>query len=116
NRISTLFVFFFFSSRRRHTRSKRDWSSDVCSSDLELTTDETFWKGCQSCPNYDILTDESRKGCLCTGMLYDPKQHNKQSEMTDKRTRWKKFKRFLRLHQRHIQRKTKKILNNTSLF
>src|SRR5699024_12204707 len=25
----------FFSSRRRHTRSKRDWSSDVCSSDLE---------------------------------------------------------------------------------
>src|SRR5699024_4121936 len=27
-------VRFFFSSRRRHTRSKRDWSSDVCSSDL----------------------------------------------------------------------------------
>src|SRR2546421_7712574 len=27
--------FFFFSSRRRHTRSDRDWSSDVCSSDLE---------------------------------------------------------------------------------
>src|SRR5699024_12003221 len=31
---NTIFVFFFFSSRRRHTRSKRDWSSDVCSSDL----------------------------------------------------------------------------------
>src|SRR5437868_15225926 len=30
-------VFFFFSSRRRHTRSKRDWSSDVCSSDLGRT-------------------------------------------------------------------------------
>src|SRR2546421_3562389 len=28
------FLFFFFSSRRRHTRSDRDWSSDVCSSDL----------------------------------------------------------------------------------
>src|SRR2546429_6917333 len=28
-------VFFFFSSRRRHTRCSRDWSSDVCSSDLE---------------------------------------------------------------------------------
>src|SRR5690606_40476815 len=27
-------VFFFFSSRRRHTRFSRDWSSDVCSSDL----------------------------------------------------------------------------------
>src|SRR2546429_3864043 len=29
--------FFFFSSRRRHTRCSRDWSSDVCSSDLPLT-------------------------------------------------------------------------------
>src|SRR5699024_11669892 len=32
---------FFFSSRRRHTRSKRDWSSDVCSSDLEVTVEIT---------------------------------------------------------------------------
>src|SRR3712207_8012788 len=29
-----IFFFFFFSSRRRHTRYWRDWSSDVCSSDL----------------------------------------------------------------------------------
>src|SRR5216684_6799591 len=29
-----IFFFFFFSSRRRHTRCSRDWSSDVCSSDL----------------------------------------------------------------------------------
>src|SRR5699024_3883482 len=35
-----IYLYFFFSSRRRHTRSKRDWSSDVCSSDLTniLTT------------------------------------------------------------------------------
>src|SRR6267378_7561417 len=33
------FVFFFFSSRRRHTRSLRDWSSDVCSSDLPAFQD-----------------------------------------------------------------------------
>src|SRR6266849_1035915 len=32
--------FFFFSSRRRHTRSTRDWSSDVCSSDLDATRTE----------------------------------------------------------------------------
>src|SRR2546421_3185093 len=32
---SLVYTFFFFSSRRRHTRSDRDWSSDVCSSDLE---------------------------------------------------------------------------------
>src|SRR3989440_10008671 len=31
---SVALCFFFFSSRRRHTRSDRDWSSDVCSSDL----------------------------------------------------------------------------------
>src|SRR5438874_3163497 len=31
-----MIFFFFFSSRRRHTRSLRDWSSDVCSSDLRL--------------------------------------------------------------------------------
>src|SRR5207302_5391567 len=30
------FFFFFFSSRRRHTRFSRDWSSDVCSSDLKF--------------------------------------------------------------------------------
>src|SRR3989449_2203270 len=32
--MSASFCFFFFSSRRRHTRCSRDWSSDVCSSDL----------------------------------------------------------------------------------
>src|SRR2546421_7811854 len=32
--MSVLCYYFFFSSRRRHTRSDRDWSSDVCSSDL----------------------------------------------------------------------------------
>src|SRR5260370_32181721 len=31
------YTFFFFSSRRRHTRFKCDWSSDVCSSDLKKT-------------------------------------------------------------------------------
>src|SRR5207245_8120414 len=34
--LSLMVVFFFFSSRRRHTRCYRDWSSDVCSSDLVL--------------------------------------------------------------------------------
>src|SRR5436305_7819885 len=34
-------VFFFFSSRRRHTRCGRDWSSDVCSSDLALMGSKT---------------------------------------------------------------------------
>src|SRR5207248_7582294 len=41
--------FFFFSSRRRHTRSYGDWSSDVCSSDLQasrpVTGDPAGWEG-----------------------------------------------------------------------
>src|SRR6266536_5193875 len=36
-------LFFFFSSRRRHTRSTRDWSSDVCSSDLCLLNAASTW-------------------------------------------------------------------------
>src|SRR5437868_3282297 len=42
---STASASFFFSSRRRHTRSKRDWSSDVCSSDLEVHARMTARKG-----------------------------------------------------------------------
>src|SRR6266566_2586282 len=37
-----LFIFFFFSSRRRHTRLQGDWSSDVCSSDLEGSIGNTI--------------------------------------------------------------------------
>src|SRR5947207_12676083 len=40
-------LFFFFSSRRRHTRSLCDWSSDVCSSDLTLTWGSSGKAGCQ---------------------------------------------------------------------
>lgn len=44
----------------------------------ELTQDDAFWSGCQSCVNYDVLTRTSRKNCLCTGMLYDPKEDKKK--------------------------------------
>src|SRR5439155_15403481 len=37
-------VMFFFSSRRRHTRWPRDWSSDVCSSDLTKGTAESLYR------------------------------------------------------------------------
>ncbi|PIF01036.1 MAG: GNAT family N-acetyltransferase [Maribacter sp.] len=38
----------------------------------ELTDDPQFWKGCQTCKNFDILMRTEQKMCLCTGMLYDP--------------------------------------------
>src|SRR5256885_3675297 len=37
---AAFFEFFFFSSRRRHTRLQGDWSSDVCSSDLSQMADD----------------------------------------------------------------------------
>jgi hypothetical protein len=46
----------------------------------ELTQDEAFWAGCKSCVNYDILMSKNRKNCLCTGMLYDPKDHYEPEE------------------------------------
>lgn len=46
----------------------------------ELTQDETFWAGCKSCVNYEILMSKERKNCMCTAMLYDPKDHYEPEE------------------------------------
>src|SRR5438445_10240238 len=57
--IFIFFFFFFFSSRRRHTRYWRDWSSDVCSSDLwHFSRDSasvTHYKDERTAPNVFIL-------------------------------------------------------------
>ncbi len=47
----------------------------------ELTADEEFWAGCKSCVNYDILMSKDRKNCMCTAMLYEPKQDTNQQEV-----------------------------------
>ena len=41
----------------------------------ELTDDEAFWRGCEGCVNVDVLKRTGRKYCICTGMLFDPKEH-----------------------------------------
>ena len=56
----------------------------------ELTQDEDFWKGCQSCKNHDILIRNERKMCLCTGMLYDHEEKSSMAKME------KKFNQFLK--------------------
>jgi hypothetical protein len=67
----------------------------------ELTDDEAFWKGCQSCVNYDILQRTNRKHCLCTGMLYNPDWEIKKKEEEAKSPdmsvygRWLRFKQFV---------------------
>jgi hypothetical protein len=66
----------------------------------ELTQDEAFWAGCKSCVNYDILMSKERKNCMCTAMLYDPKDHFEPEETTqDFRQRSKLYERFMRIKQ-----------------
>lgn len=43
----------------------------------ELTDDEAFWKGCQTCPFYDILVRTKRVDCLCTAMILVPKHESR---------------------------------------
>jgi len=63
----------------------------------ELTDDPEFWKGCQTCKNFDILTRTQRKMCLCTGMLFDPEEASrKNSDQLDK----KSFERLWRIKQK----------------
>jgi N-acetylglutamate synthase-like GNAT family acetyltransferase len=49
----------------------------------ELTDDPEFWKGCQTCKNFDILTRTEQKMCLCTGMLYDANSKKKADEVKE---------------------------------
>ena len=41
----------------------------------QLTDDPAFWRGCQTCVNYDVLQRTDFKRCICTAMLYDPAEH-----------------------------------------
>ena len=43
----------------------------------ELTDDDEFWKGCITCPYYDILVRTKRDDCLCTAMIMDPAEDKK---------------------------------------
>ncbi|WP_339707024.1 GNAT family N-acetyltransferase [uncultured Kriegella sp.] len=71
----------------------------------ELTDDPEFWKGCQTCKNFDILTRTERKMCLCTGMLYDPATKQKVEE---KKVNSKAFKRLKSIKESlFLKKKTK---------
>jgi hypothetical protein len=87
----------------------------------ELPKDDSFWKGCSSCVNFDILTRTNRANCLCTGMKYDaedlkappftPVQENgfwdfvKESSLYE---RWMKLKARILLNKEAEGKKPKK--------
>ncbi|REG92697.1 hypothetical protein C8N25_10297 [Algoriphagus antarcticus] len=68
----------------------------------DLTDDNEFWKGCQSCVNYEILMSKNRQNCLCTAMLYDPnskRNHTQELALRDD------FKKDLKLFDRWVRLK-----------
>src|SRR5690606_39366763 len=79
-------LFFFFSSRRRHTRFSRDWSSDVCSSDLRVIfgawTNWTTQGSASPDPapttntTYDLIGFPTRR--LLTGQLDRSEEHTSE--------------------------------------
>lgn len=49
----------------------------------ELTDDDSFWKGCESCINYNILASKERKNCLCTAMIFDPQRQKPRFDIDE---------------------------------
>lgn len=68
----------------------------------DLTDDNEFWKGCQSCVNYEILMSKNRHNCLCTAMLYDPQAKKNHTEDLALR---QDFKKELKLFDRWVSLK-----------
>ena len=72
----------------------------------ELTDDQSFWRGCQTCKNYDVLQRTKQQMCLCTGMLYDPSiKENKSNKV---KIKVKVFQRLKRIKENMYLKKVKK--------
>ena len=71
----------------------------------ELTKDQTFWNGCQTCKNYDVLQRTEQSMCLCTGMLFDP---NSKDLKNNKKIKEKVFKRLKHIKETLYLKKDKK--------
>lgn len=69
----------------------------------ELTEDQSFWNGCQTCKNYDVLQRTQQKMCLCTGMLYDPNKKPQNIKVKEK-----VFQRLKRIKESIFLKKDKK--------
>lgn len=74
----------------------------------ELSNDEEFWKGCKSCVNFEILKSKDRKNCLCTAMLYDPVEKEKDKKQNHFIRNLKLFERWTQFKQYILLSKNKK--------
>ena len=73
----------------------------------ELTTDQTFWDGCQTCRNYDVLQRTEQKLCLCTGMLFDPNKKITDEKKENKKLEPNVFRRLKQMKQNLFLKKDK---------
>ncbi len=76
----------------------------------ELTQDLTFWSGCESCSNFDILQRTQKSMCLCTGMICEAEEKTENKSLKSngievKKNSWENFTRFLKHRKLRIQRK-----------
>ncbi len=71
----------------------------------ELTEDQSFWNGCQTCKNFDVLQRTQQKMCLCTGMLFDP---NSSESKQKRKVKEKVFQRLKSIKQTLFLKKDKK--------
>src|SRR5690554_6984287 len=74
-----IYFYFFFSSRRRHTRCGRDWSSDVCSSDLKLNSDGYIDRSWADMSSYFLQGTFLEKNTLIKALLFGGKQKTYQA-------------------------------------
>ncbi|EHO15287.1 hypothetical protein HMPREF9714_00044 [Myroides odoratimimus CCUG 12901] len=86
----------------------------------ELTQDEMFWKGCESCVNFQILQSKEKKNCLCTAMLWNPEDkekelRNKIDQKTKAKERLKNMQKKYSLLKR-LQMQLNKTVKKTHLF
>src|SRR2546429_1067480 len=93
---------FFFSSRRRHTRCSRDWSSDVCSSDLRFgfKNEDQLEQATQkvgednyTCPNCGTTTGTDLQGDICQTCGTQMKLNRSEERRVGKecRSRWSPY-------------------------
>ncbi|MGY6559161.1 MAG: GNAT family N-acetyltransferase [Nitritalea sp.] len=86
----------------------------------DLTDDEAFWKGCQSCVNIEILRMKERQNCLCTAMLFDPAKTKQEKEKKalrpDFRSNLKLFERWVSIKQAILLKYKKTKQKTFSIF
>ncbi len=63
----------------------------------ELTKDQTFWDGCKTCPNYDILQRTEKRLCLCTGMVFDLSKVQANIPLSTAKKSWGSILAFMKI-------------------